>query len=179
MRPLAMSERGLLEPSVSLAALLTGDVTEVDGTSGVSLADYVEEIVRSGFPGIRDLPEHARRLQLDSYLSRIVEHELPKNGAAVRRPAALRAWLAAYAAATSTDAGYATVLDAATPGEGDKPARQTADVYREHLTRLFVLDPVEAWIPALRTAWRPASKSRSGRPRTSAPAAKRRPPCPS
>lgn len=148
MRPLAISERGLLEPTVSLAALLTGDVTEVDGMSEVSLADYVEEIVRSGFPGIRDLPGRARRLQLDSYLSRIVEHELPESGAAVRRPAALRAWLAAYAAATSTDAGYATVLDAATPGEGDKPARQTADVYREHLTRIFVLDPIEAWIPA-------------------------------
>lgn len=66
----------------------------------------------------------------------------------MRRPAALRAWLAAYAAATSTDAGYATILDAATPGDGDKPARQTADVYREHLTRIFILDPVEAWIPA-------------------------------
>ncbi|HRL50729.1 MAG TPA: DUF4143 domain-containing protein [Propioniciclava sp.] len=148
MRPLAMSERGLPEPSVSLAALLAGGIGEAGGTSEVSLSDYVDEIVRSGFPGIRDLPERARRLQLDSYLSRIVEHELPENGAAVRRPAALRAWLAAYAAATSTDAGYATILDAATPGEGDKPARQTADVYREHLTRIFVLDPVEAWIPA-------------------------------
>ena len=148
MRPLALSERGLAVPTVSLGALLAGDIAEVEGTSEVSLSDYVDEIVRSGFPGIRNLPERARRLQLDSYLSRIVERELPNNGAAVRRPAALRAWLAAYAAATSTDAGYATILDAATPGDGDKPARQTADVYREHLTRIFILDPVEAWIPA-------------------------------
>lgn len=148
MRPLALSERGLPAPTVSLAALLAGEIAEVEGATEVSLTDYVDEILRSGFPGIRDLPERARRLQLDSYLSRIVERELPDNGAAVRRPTALRAWLAAYAAATSTDAGYATILDAATPGEGDKPVRQTADVYREHLTRIFVLDPVEAWIPA-------------------------------
>lgn len=103
---------------------------------------------RPGFPGIRDLPEQARNLQLDSYLSRIVERELPENGVVVRRPAALRAWLAAYAAATASDAAYTTILAAATPGDGDKPARQTADIYREHLQRLFVLDPVEAWIPA-------------------------------
>ncbi|MHB1469201.1 MAG: DUF4143 domain-containing protein, partial [Solirubrobacteraceae bacterium] len=64
------------------------------------------------------------------------------------RPAALRAWLAAYAAATSTNAAYSTILDAATPGEGDKPVRQTASAYREHLQRIFLLDPLEAWIPA-------------------------------
>lgn len=73
---------------------------------------------------------------------------MPQSGAIVRRPAALRAWLAAYAAATATDAAYTTILNAATPGEGEKPARQTADIYREHLKRLFVLDPLEAWTPA-------------------------------
>lgn len=148
MRPLAMSERDLPQPTVSLSALLTGSAPDIGGESELSLPDYVDEILLSGFPGIRDLPERARGLQLDSYLSRIVERDLPDNGADVRRPAALRAWLAAYAAATATDAGYSTILDATTPGEGDKPARQTADVYREHLTRIFVLDPVEAWIPA-------------------------------
>lgn len=65
----------------------------------------------------------------------------------MRRPEALRAWLAAYAAATSTDASYTAILNAATPGEGDKPARQTAEIYRQHLVRIFLLDPVEAWIP--------------------------------
>ena len=114
----------------------------------VSVPDYVDEIVRSGFRGIRDLPERARRVQLDGYLTRIVERELPDNGVVVRRPAALRAWLAAYGAATATDATYSAILDAATAGESDKPARQTVDGYREHLQRLFVLDPVPAWAPA-------------------------------
>src|SRR5690606_13921024 len=101
-----------------------------------------------GFPGIRDLPELPRQTQLDSYLARIVEHELPDAGAVVRRPAALRAWLTAYGAAAATDASYTSILDAATAGETDKPARQTVAAYREHLVRLFVLDPVEAWLPA-------------------------------
>ncbi|BAK33696.1 hypothetical protein MLP_06820 [Microlunatus phosphovorus NM-1] len=43
---------------------------------------------------------------------------------------------------------YSRILDAATPGEDDKPSRQTVASYREHLIRIFVLDPVPAWIPA-------------------------------
>lgn len=148
MRPLALSERGLAQPTVSLQSMLAGRQSRVTGTSGVDVSQYTDEILRSGFPGIRDLPERARRMQLDSYITRIVERELPENGVTVRRPAALRAWLAAYAAATATDAAYSSILDAATPGEGDKPARQTAEIYREHLQRIFVLDPVEAWTPA-------------------------------
>jgi predicted AAA+ superfamily ATPase len=148
MRPMSLYERELEEPTVSLRALLGGTAPAIGGTCRLDVLAYTDEILRSGFPGIRDLPESARRRQLDSYVARIVDRELPDSGANVRRPAALRAWLAAYAAATATNAAYSTILDAATPGEDDKPARQTVEVYREHLQRIFVLDPVEAWIPA-------------------------------
>lgn len=148
MRPLSFAERGVSEPTVSLRDLLAGGHPDISGHSAVNLPAYVEEILRSGFPGIRDLGRRARDLQLDSYLSRVIDHELPEHGISVRRPAALRAWLAAYAAATSTDASYMAILNAATAGSADKPVRQTADTYREHLERLFLLDPLHAWIPS-------------------------------
>ena len=148
MRPLAISERGLTRPTVSLAALMSGERPVVAGHSPVDVPAYVDEILRSGFPGIRGLPERARRFQLDGYIARIIERELPGNGVRVRRPSALRAWLAAYGAATATDASYTTILDAATSGDHDKPARGTVDSYREQLTRLFILEPLPAWIPA-------------------------------
>jgi uncharacterized protein len=147
MRPMSFSERGVHDPTVSLRALLNGESQEIAGTSDIDVPAYTDEILRSGFPGIRDLPERARALQLDSYLTRILERELPENGVSVRRPGALRAWLTAYAVATATNAAYSTILNAATPGEGDKPARQTVESYREHLRRIFLLDPVDAWIP--------------------------------
>ena len=148
MRPLSFAERGIDEPTVSLRALLAGELPPIVGHSSVTLPAYVDEILRSGFPGIREIAPRARDLQLDSYLSRVVEHELAENGMSVRRPAALRAWLTGYAAATSTDASYTAILDAATAGASDKPVRQTADTYREHLERLFLLDPLPAWIPS-------------------------------
>lgn len=105
-------------------------------------------VLRSGFPGIRDVPARLRDRQLDGYLTRIVGKDLPENRVTVRMPAALRAWLAAYGAPTASTADYTKILDAATAGEPDKPARATVDGYREHLKRLFILDPVEAWIPS-------------------------------
>jgi predicted AAA+ superfamily ATPase len=147
MRPLAISERGLTQSTVSLAALMSGEQAIIEGNSPVDLPTYVDEILRSGFPGIRTLPERARNFQLDSYIARIIEQELPENGVTVRRPSALRAWLAAYGAATATDSSYTTILDAATAGHHDKPARGTVDNYREQLTRLFILEPLPAWIP--------------------------------
>ena len=64
----------------------------------------------------------------------------------MRRPDAPRSWLTAYGAATSTDTTYSNILEAATPGEEDKPDRATVDAYREHLARIFVLDSIPAWI---------------------------------
>lgn len=148
MRPLALSERGLVEPTVSLTRLLRGESGEIAGSSAMSLADYVDEILRSGFPGLRQTPQRALNLELDSYLQRIVDRELPDNGVTIRRPNTMMAWLRSYAAATSTDAAYSVILDAATAGESDKPSRVTVGAYRDHLQRIFVLDPLPAWIPA-------------------------------
>lgn len=147
MRPLALSERALVEPAVSLQALLRGEAGVVKGASPVGLSDYVDEILRSGFPGFRDTPQRARNLELDSYLQRIVDRELPDAGVTIRRPNTMMAWLRAYAAATSSDAAYSVILDAATAGESDKPSRVTVGAYRDHLQRIFVLDPIPAWIP--------------------------------
>lgn len=149
MRPMTLPERGVTGAAVSLGELGRGTaLISPTEPSAFRLADYVREILASGFPGIHDLPPRARRLQLESYASRVVDHELPEAGGSVRRPAALKAWLAAYAAATSTTASYSAILNAATPNESDKPARTTADAYRDLLTRLWILDPLPAWVPS-------------------------------
>ena len=147
IRPLSLAERGVATPTVSLAELLSGTRPTIHGRSHVGLTSYTDEILASGFPGIRGLPERARQAQLDSYIARIVDKELAENGVRVRRPETLRAWLLGYGAATATDTAYSKILDAATGGDPDKPARATVEGYRDHLARIFVLDPIEAWIP--------------------------------
>lgn len=147
MRPLALAERALAPPTVSLSALLAGDRPQVDGASPVGLETYVDEIVSSGFPGLRSLNGRALRAQLDGYLLRIVDRDFEELGHNVRDPAALRRWMTAYAAASSTTASFETIRDAATGGHGEKPAKSTTLPYRDVLERLWIVDPVEAWLP--------------------------------
>lgn len=147
MRPLTLSERGVDVPTVSLSQLLGGDRPALEGQTGVGLEDYTREILSSGFPATRGLSETAHADFLESYLQRIVERDFEDMGHVIRRPATLLRWMNAYAAATASTASFETIRDAATGGEGQKPARTTTQPYREILQRLFIVDPVPAWAP--------------------------------
>ncbi len=146
MRPLSLVERGI-PASVSLGSLLSGRRGAIAGTTDIVLHDYVDEILAGGFPGLRGLPARALRAQLDGYLQRIVDREFPEQGLALRHPDTLRAWMRAYAAATSTTASFEVIRDAAMPGVGSKPAKSTTLPWRDILARLWLLDPVPAWLP--------------------------------
>ena len=148
VRPLSIAERGLAVPTVSLRVLLDGHRPPLSGTHGVGLPTLVDSLLASGLPAVTASRPRARRALLDGYLEQIVEREFAELGHTVRRPATLRAWLTAYAAATATTTSYNRILDAATPGEDDKPAKTTTIAYREVLEHLYLLEPLPAWAPA-------------------------------
>ncbi len=147
MRPMSLAERGLQAPSVRLRDLLSGARPAVSGASSLTLSDYADEITRSGFPGFRELTGRMLRSELDGYLDRIVERDFTEAGHRVRNPGALRRWLAAYAAASSTNASFEMIRDAASPGEHDKPAKSTTGPYRTTLEQLWMIEEVPAWVP--------------------------------
>lgn len=147
MRPLSLAERPLGHPVISLGELLRGRRPALAGRSEAGLKDYVDEIIQSGFPGLRGYSGRGLRAQLDGYLHRIIERDFAEQGLTVRRPEALRRWLIAYAAATATPASFEAIRDAATSGEGDKPAKTTTQPWHDALMRLWILDPVPAWLP--------------------------------
>ncbi len=148
MRPMSLAERGLEQPTVKLADLLEGQRQPIAGSSGVGLAGYAREIVTSGFPAIRQLSGRVLRSQLDGYVDRIVERDFIEAGHRIRNERALRRWLAAYAAASSTTASYEAIRDAASAGENDKPAKTTTGPYRSTLEQLWMIDEVPAWTPS-------------------------------
>lgn len=148
MRPMSLAERGIERPAVSIRELLSGRRPDIGGDTSLTWPDYAELITTSGFPGVRHLRGRALRAQLDGYLARVVDTDVPLAGRPLRNPAGLRRWMAAYAAATATTATFETLRDAATGGEGDKPARSTTGPYREVLERMWLLDPVPAWTPS-------------------------------
>lgn len=147
MRPMSLAERGVARPTVSLGALLDGGRRRLEGATELRVADYAGEIIASGLPGLRTLPQRSLRRQLDAYLARLADRDFPEVGHRVRAPQTLLRWMAAYAAATATTATYETIRAAATPGEGVVLSRATTQPYRDALERLFLFDPVPGWAP--------------------------------
>jgi predicted AAA+ superfamily ATPase len=131
---------------------LTGPQAAIGGATDVRLADYVDEILASGFLGLRDLPDRAVRAELEGYVSRIVEKDFAMMGRPVRNPAGLRRWMTAYAAATSTTASHETIRRAAGEADGGTPARTTTIPYGQILRNLWIVDPLPAWYPARKAA---------------------------
>lgn len=142
-----LSERRPGQATVSLRALLSRDRPDISGHTVMGLEDYAAEIVAGGFPGWHNVTGGARNLLVDGYLHNLVEHDFPLTGHRVRNPPALRRWLTAYAAATSSTASYEAIRDAATSGESDKPAKSTTTAYRDTLEAMWVLEPLPAWLP--------------------------------
>lgn len=152
LRPMTLAERGIGQPMVSLGRLLQGpdaggEIAPISGHTDCDLERYVREILASGFPGLRGLSDRLARAQIDGYIDRIIDRDFPELGREVRRPGTLRRWMQAYAAATATSTSYEKIRDAATSGNVDKPSRATTQPYRDVLERLWILDPVPAWLP--------------------------------
>jgi hypothetical protein len=152
MRPLALAERTLAVPTVSLAALLRGSEqaegrVEVTGESSVSLESYTDSMLAGGFPGMRASNARAQRAALNSYLARVVDRDVPEAGLRVRNPQLLRRWMTAYAAAVATTTSYDKLRDAASSGEDNKPAKTTTRPYQDALQRIWISDPLPGWAP--------------------------------
>lgn len=147
MRPLALAERPSFTPTVSLAELLTGAKSNLTGATPIRLDDYTREILTSGYPGFHGLSGRALATQLEGYISRVADRDFPELGQEVRNPMALRRWMAAYAAATSTTTSFETIRRVTSDSLRSVPAKSTVIPYRDALQRLWVTDPLPGWLP--------------------------------
>lgn len=149
MRPMSLAERRICAPTVSLGQLLDGGRDDTAGTSAVTKADYLKQVIRSGFPALHyetDDPV-AADAYLEGYLSRLPAVDMKvAAGRRQRFPAGpVRQWLAAYAQETSRITSFATMRDNAHAGDGETPAEQTAAKYRDLIAELGVIEPLPPW----------------------------------
>lgn len=152
MRPMSIVERALTTPAVSLADLFTGSAAHIEAETDVTFHDYLNLLVRSGFPAIwlagqQEIGgQRVWRTLLDLYVAQLCEREVALMSKFETMSSALiRRWMRSYASAVSTDARFDTIRDAAHDGEGDPPARSSTSNYRTALENLGVIDEQPAW----------------------------------
>jgi len=147
MRPLSIEERELAVVKVRLSQLLEGDFEEnFTYSTDVQLEHYLDEIFRSGFPGIRLEEEKFRIKSIQSYVDNIIYHDLLEQEIVVRKPQSIKAWLMAYAAAVATNASATTIAGAAFADSIGAVSPKTVALYKEMLQGMGIIEQVPAWL---------------------------------
>ncbi|AEB74190.1 ATP-binding protein [Lentilactobacillus buchneri] len=147
LRPYTIEERGMSKQYISIQRLFElSKEGKISGQTQNNINDYLDEIFKSGFPGIRLKAPHARDLLLQSYIDNIAEHDFEENGFKIQKPESLLAWLKAYSASIGTTTKFQTIINAAMANSGEAPSKPTAMNYREALEILYIIDEVPPFL---------------------------------
>ena len=147
LRPYSIEERNLSDSYIRIEDLFNFDSkATVNGETDKTLVDYLDEIYRSGFPGIRNKSERIRKVLLKSYVTNTAEHEFEEKGFKILNPHSLLAWMRIYAASIGTETKQSTLINAATASDAI-PSAPTVSKYREALEILDITDEVQPFLP--------------------------------
>jgi len=149
MRPMSLAETGHSTGVVSLAALFAGDEARA-GDPGLTINDLAERVAVGGWPGLLGKTPDQALVALRGYLDEAQRVDLVRLDGIRRDPEnvgrVIRSLARNVATASSTRAIAADV------GGADGPIDyHTVANYAAALTRIFVLEDLPAWAPALRS----------------------------
>lgn len=152
MRPMTLTELGRSTGDISLAALLNGGASE-SADPGLGLDDLIDEIIRGGWPGQRQLSAaQASRLNR-TYLDRISRTDIVAVDGVRRNPEQVMAVIRSVARNVATQASLAGIAADAT-SDGVAVSDDTAGEYLSALRRLMVIEDCPAWNTHLRSRHR-------------------------
>ncbi len=151
MRPMSLSESGHSSGNVSLAALFAGGEAEAPDP-GLDIHDLAERIVIGGWPAL------LRRVPLDAmvatqgYLDETCRVDLARLEGPRHDPANVARVLRSLARCVSTEASASTIGADVAGADGHGAINyHTVIDYLKALTRLFIVEDLPAWSPALRS----------------------------
>lgn len=162
MYPMSLFESGESNGSTSLKALFDDPAADIDGLSSeLSIEQLIFSACRGGWPAsLRRKSDAAKLMISKDYISNICETDISTVDGVVRNPAWTNMILRSYARNISTLAKKSSIYkDIA--ANADSMTSATMDTYLNALEKLFVIEDVEAWCPAIRSA----STIRSGKKR--------------
>ncbi len=152
MYPMSLYESHESNGKISLQELFDNMDLDIDGiTSELSIEQLVFAACRGGWPASLDnMSDAAKLLIAKDYVNIICEEDISRVDKRQRNPALTRLIMRSYARNLCTLAKKTSMLaDVSTEMEGT--AMSTFDDYVNALEKLFVIEDIEAWSPALRS----------------------------
>ena len=152
MDTMSLYETGESSGEVSLKGLFADPTASVDGAKGkLSVEELVFAVCRGGWPSsLEAVGDDAKLFVAADYLNNVVEVDISRVDDVERDPALAAQLLRSYARNISTLATKASIRkDVLSVREVSMP---TVDSYLSALRKLFVINDVGAWCPAIRSA---------------------------
>ena len=150
MRPMSLAESGHSSGSVSLAELMGGASARATDP-GLDIPDVVERILVGGWPRLIDGDSNRARPVLRGYLDETRRLDLRRVDGIDRDPETVERVIRSLARHVGTAASLRTIA-ADTLGLDTVPVKpHTVADYVQALTRVFVIEDLPAWSPALRS----------------------------
>ncbi len=153
MYPMSLFESKESTGAISLSKLFDKSDYDIDGEqSAMTVEQLIRVACRGGWPASLDVtsPE-AQLLIAEDYVNVICDEDISRVDGVRRQPALARLIMRSYARNICTLVKKSKML-ADVAAEYEKISMPTFDDYVTALQRLFVIDDVEAWCPAVRSA---------------------------
>lgn len=153
MYPMSLYESKESHGEISLKELFDDPELDIDGiTSNMKIEDLIFAACRGGWPSaLRKKSDAAKLMVANDYLRNVCETDISTVDGVARNPVLAELILKSYARNISTLAKKNSIYkDVAANVES--LSMPTLDSYITAFTRLFVIEDVEAWCPAIRSA---------------------------
>lgn len=152
MYPMSLYESHESNGSISLETLFEDQKYDIDGLqSELSIEELIYAACRGGWPGSLQMNKKQGMMIARDYLNNICESDITTVDGVRRNPAWTRQILKSYARNISTLAKKSIIHKDIAANE-ETLSMVTLDSYLNALKRLFVIEDIDAWCPAIRSA---------------------------
>lgn len=153
MYPMSLYESGESNGRISVRELFEDLSLDIDGImSDMKIEDLIYAASRGGWPAtLRKKSETIALLTAKDYVNNICESDISTVDGVQRNPEWARIILRSYARNVSTLAKKTNIYKEVA-ANADSMSMATMDSYINAMERLFVLEDLEAWCPAIRSA---------------------------
>lgn len=137
---------------VSLKQLFDNPNYDIDGaTSKLDIPELIRVACRGGWPATLQMPENLATLVASDYVNSVCEIDISSIDNTQRNPKIAKQILRSYARNISTVAKRTSIIADITSSDNISLSLDTFDEYVRALEKLFVIQDIDAWCPAIRS----------------------------